>query len=137
MASRRVRWPDPAGLIAPPDDSRPCRDDQDHGRRAGGFPGVAAAEPRYVGPGFSMPTTHVLFDFFGTLVAYSESRVEQGFEHSHGVLLHHGARIEYPTFLEDWSRTFDEFEARAQQSLDEYSMDDVCRQFLSRVLPRD
>lgn len=84
-----------------------------------------------------MPTTHVLFDFFGTLVAYSESRVEQGFQRSHEVLLHRGARIEYPTFLEDWSRTFDEFEARAQQSLDEYSMDDVCGQFLSRVLPRD
>lgn len=84
-----------------------------------------------------MPTTHVLFDFFGTLVAYSESRVEQGFQHSHEVLLRSGARIDYAKFLEDWSRTFDEFETRAQQSLDEYSMDDVCGQFLSRVLPGD
>ena len=83
-----------------------------------------------------MATTHVLFDFFGTLVAYSESRVEQGFQQSHEVLLRNGAHIDYATFLEQWDGTFGEFEARAQQSLDEYSMDAVCGQFLSQVLPR-
>jgi putative hydrolase of the HAD superfamily len=83
-----------------------------------------------------MATTHVLFDFFGTLVAYSESRVEQGFQRSHEVLLQNGAHIDYPTFLERWDGTFDEFETRAQQSLDEYSMDAVCGRFLSSVLRR-
>jgi putative hydrolase of the HAD superfamily len=83
-----------------------------------------------------MATTHVLFDFFGTLVAYSESRVEQGFQRSHEVLLQNGADIDYATFLERWDGTFDEFETRAQQSLDEYSMDAVCGHFLSSVLRR-
>jgi putative hydrolase of the HAD superfamily len=83
-----------------------------------------------------MATTHVLFDFFGTLVAYSASRVEQGFQRSHEVLLRNGAHIDYATFLERWDGTFEEFETRALQSLDEYSMDAVCGQFLSQILPR-
>ncbi|HYO95047.1 MAG TPA: HAD family hydrolase [Polyangiaceae bacterium] len=80
--------------------------------------------------------THVLFDFFGTLVAYSESRVEQGFRHSHELLLELGADIGYAEFLERWAGSFDALEIRAQDSLDEYSMDTVCGQFLGRVLPR-
>jgi putative hydrolase of the HAD superfamily len=80
--------------------------------------------------------THVLFDFFGTLVAYSDSRVEQGFRQSHDLLLERGADIDYAGFLECWAGEFDEFEIRAQETLDEYSMDAVCGQFLSRVLPR-
>jgi putative hydrolase of the HAD superfamily len=80
--------------------------------------------------------THVLFDFFGTLVAYSDSRVEQGFRRSHRLLLEGGADIDYAAFLERWARAFDALEARAQASLDEYSMDVVCEQFLSQVLPR-
>jgi len=83
-----------------------------------------------------MATTHVLFDFFGTLVAYSDSRVEQGFQQSHEVLLQNGATLDYAAFLERWDATFEEFETRALQSLDEYSMDAVCEQFLSQVLPR-
>jgi putative hydrolase of the HAD superfamily len=79
--------------------------------------------------------THVLFDFFGTLVAYSDSRVEQGYARSHELLLERGAALDYALFLERWSASFDELETRAQDSLDEYSMDVVCEQFLSRVLP--
>jgi len=80
--------------------------------------------------------THVLFDFFGTLVAYSESLVEQGYERSYEVLAKAGTRVDYSGFLEKWSDTFEEYELRAQQSLDEYSMDDVCEAFLQRVLPQ-
>jgi putative hydrolase of the HAD superfamily len=79
--------------------------------------------------------THLLFDFFGTLVAYSESRVEQGFFRSHALLLERGVAIDYAGFLERWAGSFDELEIRAQDSLDEYSMDVVCKQFLSGVLP--
>lgn len=79
--------------------------------------------------------THVLFDFFGTLVAYSDSRVEQGFRQSHALLLERGADTDYAGFLERWEASFEEFEARAQDSCEEYSMDAVCGQFLSRVLP--
>jgi haloacid dehalogenase superfamily, subfamily IA, variant 1 with third motif having Dx(3-4)D or Dx(3-4)E len=79
---------------------------------------------------------HVLFDFFGTLVAYSESRVEQGFQRSYEILVRAGAQVDYSGFLEWWSRTFEEFDMRAQLSLDEYSMDEVCEKFLQRVLPK-
>ena len=80
--------------------------------------------------------THVLFDFFGTLVTYSESLVEQGYERSYDVLATAGTSIDYSEFLERWSDTFEEFDVRAQESLDEYSMDEVCAEFLRRVLPR-
>lgn len=79
--------------------------------------------------------THVLFDFFGTLVAYSDSRVEQGYAQTYELLLARGAELGYAEFLERWSDSFEELESRAQGSLDEYSMDAVCEQFLSRVLP--
>ena len=83
-----------------------------------------------------MPSpTHLLFDFFGTLVDYSESRVEQGYENSHQVLLKGGASVDYAGFLAQWSATFDEHEARALASRDEFSMDAVCTAFLRQVLP--
>ena len=78
---------------------------------------------------------HVLFDFFGTLVTYSESRIGPGFSGSYDVLQAHGAELTYPEFLARWDATFEGFEARALQSLREYSMDAVCSEFLSRVLP--
>jgi putative hydrolase of the HAD superfamily len=80
--------------------------------------------------------THVLFDFFGTLVSYSESLVEQGYGGSYEVLVTARTRVDYSGFLECWSDTFGEFELRAQQSLDEFSMDEVCEEFLQRVLPQ-
>ncbi len=79
--------------------------------------------------------THVLFDFFGTLVAYNPSRVEQGYERSHSLLLSLGARLDQAEFLASWDRTFEEFEVAAERSLDEYPMASVCAEFLRRVLP--
>jgi putative hydrolase of the HAD superfamily len=79
--------------------------------------------------------THVLFDFFGTLVTYSASRVEQGFQRSHELVRANGARIDYAVFLESWNTVFDEFEAKAANTHEEYSMDAVCRAFLSQTLP--
>ncbi|MDF3066417.1 MAG: hypothetical protein K0R38_2018 [Polyangiaceae bacterium] len=80
--------------------------------------------------------THILFDFFGTLVAYSDRRVDEGFRQSYELLLERGANMSYADFVERWARSFDELELRAQADLDEYSMDAVCAQFLTRVLPR-
>jgi putative hydrolase of the HAD superfamily len=82
------------------------------------------------------PLTHVLFDFFGTLVTYSQSLVEQRYGGSYEVLAAAGTSVDYSGFLECWSDTFGEFELRAQRSLDEFSMDEVCEEFLRRVLPR-
>ena len=81
--------------------------------------------------------THVLFDFFGTLVAYSASWTEQGFQRSHALLLARGAELDYDEFLERWDGLFADFEDRAQRSLEEYSMNTVCTEFLRRVLPGD
>jgi putative hydrolase of the HAD superfamily len=80
--------------------------------------------------------THVLFDFFGTLVGYSDSLVEQGFPESYAILVAAGARPGYDELLEQWAETVGEFEARAEESLDEFSMDEICGAFLERVLPQ-
>jgi putative hydrolase of the HAD superfamily len=80
--------------------------------------------------------THVLFDFFGTLVAYSESLVEQGYPRSYEILATAGTQVDYAGFLARWGSTFEELEVRAQRSLIEFSMDEVCGEFLRRVLPQ-
>ncbi len=79
--------------------------------------------------------THILFDFFGTLVHYSASRVDQGFHRSWRTVLEAGASLGYTDFLATWDGLCHEFERRAQDSLDEYSMDQVCDAFLRRTLP--
>ncbi len=79
--------------------------------------------------------THLLFDFFGTLVAYSESRVEQGYPRSHALLRRSGAAVDYAEFLARFDGTFGDFERAALQSLDEFSMDTVCAEFFRRVVP--
>jgi putative hydrolase of the HAD superfamily len=81
-------------------------------------------------------TTHVLFDFFGTLVEYSASWIHQGFERSHAVLRENGATLEYAAFVEAVDAVFAEHEERASSTLDEYTMDEVCRALLTRTLPR-
>src|SRR5262245_49881668 len=79
--------------------------------------------------------THVLFDFFGTLVTYSESRVAQGYPQSHALLVRAGARLDYASFLECWDAHYAEFESAAVRTLDEYTMDQVCAAFLRASLP--
>ena len=46
--------------------------------------------------------TGILFDFFGTLVEYSPSRVEQGYHATHALLLNEGIDISYAAFLKTW-----------------------------------
>lgn len=75
--------------------------------------------------------THLLFDFFGTLVTYSDSRTEQGFERSYAVLLAHGATCDYSSFLARWENICAQFELAADVSYDEYSMDAVVTGFLT------
>lgn len=88
-------------------------------------------------PTNAMPVvTHVLLDFFWTLVEYSESRVSQGFGRSYKVVQAAGARAGYLEFLKQWEATFADFEDRAAQDLREYSMDAVCAAFLRHLLGR-
>lgn len=81
--------------------------------------------------------THIFFDFFGTLVEYSDSRTEQGYERSHAFLLSNGADLDYRRFLDTWSATFHKLDVQAEASHDEYSMQDLVRVYLPEVLGRD
>lgn len=80
--------------------------------------------------------THVLLDFFGTLIAYSPSRVAQGYPRSFALVRGEGASLDYPGFLERWDRTSEALEQSAEQSHDEYPMDAACARFLADVLGR-
>jgi len=79
-------------------------------------------------------TTHIFFDFFGTLVEYSASRTEQGYERSHQVLLSNGAALTYERFLEKWAATWRTFDLQAEANHDEFSMDDVVSGFFEKAL---
>ena len=81
-------------------------------------------------------TTHILFDFFGTLVRYSSSRTEQGYERSFRLVSGAGARFDYVTFLDLWSEVSAEFDRGAEQTLREFSMLEVGQAFLRRALGR-
>jgi len=78
-------------------------------------------------------TTHLLFDFFGTLVDYSPSRTEQGFERSFALLQKTGATLDYESFLAQWSALSEEFDREAERSHREFSMQELGRAFLPGV----
>ena len=79
-------------------------------------------------------TTHVLFDFFGTLVDYSPSRTEQGYERSFDLLQAAGSKLDYEAFLSLWSEVSGEFDRVAERTHREFSMDDLGREFLRRAI---
>lgn len=78
--------------------------------------------------------THILFDFFGTLVDYSPSRTEQGFQRTHRLLRELGADLTYQGFLADWSRISAEYDRLSDRDDQEYSMIEVGTAFLTRTL---
>jgi len=87
--------------------------------------------------GFRVALTHILFDFFGTLVSYSDSRVEQGYQQSYAVLVDNGYRSTYGAFLTEWDQLYRRFDQESSVSLDEFSMDEACRCFLRQALGRE
>jgi putative hydrolase of the HAD superfamily len=89
---------------------------------------------RYVTVPSVEPPTHVLFDFFGTLVEYSASRTAQGYAQAYDLLTQSGSKLSYEQFLSLWELTFLEFERSSEVSLVEFSMDDVCTEFLRRAI---
>jgi putative hydrolase of the HAD superfamily len=78
--------------------------------------------------------THILFDFFGTLVTYSESRVEQGYSKSYKILIDNGSALTYQAFLKEWDRLFGEFEQQSTLSNNEFSMTEICECFMRKSL---
>ena len=80
--------------------------------------------------------TAILFDFFGTLVDYSPSRVEQGYHATHELLLNEGVDISYAAFLENWVAVSEALDHWSQSTGLEYSMEQVAQHFLERVSPQ-
>lgn len=78
--------------------------------------------------------THLLFDFFGTLVHYSESRTEQGYHGTHALLRRLGADLTYAEFLTRWAALCADFDRRSDVDDHEFSMVDVGGEFLAGVL---
>lgn len=78
----------------------------------------------------------VLFDFFGTLVDYSASRVEQGYHATYAMLQQHAIAISYAEFLQRWVAVSESLDAWSRLTGREYSMEQVAREFLAEVCPR-
>jgi len=81
--------------------------------------------------------THVLLDFFGTLVGYSPSRTEQGYHASHALAGSMGAAIGYQGFLAAWTAESARFDERSAADDSEFSMDELAAAFLTRILRRE
>lgn len=81
--------------------------------------------------------THIFFDFFGTLVRYSKSHRGEDHKGSYSLLVDKGCALTYGAYLDEWEATFERFVHPANQSLDEFSMDELCDSFLRTVLPAD
>lgn len=79
--------------------------------------------------------THVLFDFFGTLVDYTSGRVQGSYARTFALLRRAGTRLDRAAFLSLWDEIFARFEAEAARTHREYAMDEVCAAFLREALP--
>ena len=80
--------------------------------------------------------THILFDFFGTLVDYDPRRTSQGYPSSYAELGRLGATVSYPDFVEGWDSTFAVFDRGAEVEDREFSMTQVGTAYLTEVLGR-
>lgn len=78
----------------------------------------------------------LLFDFFGTLVRYSNSRTEQGYHASYAIVRDYGATVDYQGFLALWVEVSAEFDRRSDADDSEFSMTEACTAFLARLLGR-
>lgn len=82
-----------------------------------------------------MPT-HILFDFFGTLVDYDSRRAVTEYPQTLTVLEELGASLTGEELLTRWADSWLPFELRSQQDHREFSMTEVGTAFLTDVLGR-
>jgi len=64
----------------------------------------------------------VLFDFFGTLVAYSPSRRTQGYEKTYDLLKVQQISVSYNGFLDHWGAAAEELDRWSAAQQREYAM---------------
>jgi putative hydrolase of the HAD superfamily len=81
--------------------------------------------------------THILFDFFGTLVDYSASLTGQDFHESHTLLRGLGADLPYDEFLAACTTVYEEFGRASDEDDHEFSMIDTSMVILARALGRE
>ncbi len=78
--------------------------------------------------------THVLFDFFGTLVDYSAGRGDCDYERSFALVERAGTPLPRARLLSLWDETYARFEADVAATHREFSMREVCGAFLRDAL---
>jgi putative hydrolase of the HAD superfamily len=81
-------------------------------------------------------TSHVLFDFFGTLVDYTDDGASAALV-SAALVNSYGASVSVDEFATGWNENYRVFEARARLDHREFSMEDLGRTYLARVLRRE
>jgi putative hydrolase of the HAD superfamily len=81
--------------------------------------------------------THVLLDFYGTIVDYSPGWTTQGYYGSHALACSMGASIGCPEFLQAWNAEYARVEDQHAGEHREFSMEAVMAPFLARVLHRE
>jgi len=74
--------------------------------------------------------THVLFDFFGTLVDYAPGDAEEGFRKALKLL---PGDSDFDVAQTLWNSAWETHEAEAQETLREYSMDNIAGSFLEQL----
>lgn len=75
----------------------------------------------------------ILFDFFGTLVAFEADRTKLRYERAHQVLCDHGLTLDHSTFVTEWDAASLAVEARVETSLSEPSMAEFLDEFVRRA----
>lgn len=72
----------------------------------------------------------VLFDFFGTLVAYQPRRSELAYPAAHELAARLGYRFDHDTFVADWDAASAVLEDTSSRSHEEFSMTDAALAFI-------
>lgn len=83
-----------------------------------------------------MDTTHILFDFFGTLVEYDSAKGVTAYPKTRELLTRWGIALTDEQLINRWSQLWMGFETRSQADHREFSMVDVANAFLIDLLGR-
>lgn len=71
----------------------------------------------------------LLFDFFGTLVAYQPDRARLGYPQTHHMASSFGIRCDHDTFVDTWDESSQSLEQASRRTLREFSMTDAATAF--------
>lgn len=80
--------------------------------------------------------THIIFDFFGTLVDYSSERRARDYSRTREVLRRLGSTMSDDEFIDSWTHLWMSFEMRSQLDHREFTMPEATAAYLSETLGR-